>query len=319
MAVEVTARVTTGTEFDEVEAAVARKYRIQYRVVVWSGSIRERFRRQKTADCGVIIEHFVRPSRTLSERRLRSPCRPSPADLREETMRRKTRGSIGIALAAALSLGVAACGGDDGDSSSTPTRRPHRLAALAVARSSRSPTSQRGKTCPPKPVVSLEPGHRLRTRRRSAEGAWVYVGRSTTVAGLRLITNRVRLLRLTSVMPSKPPTRRTCPRPAGLAGDRRPHRRWQHLHRGNLVRIPGRLCRGRREPSRGLLRVRHRFLERSNLSQFYGSAEDTDYLTGMAAGAASESGKLGIIAAFPIPEVVRGVNAWTDGCTRHQP
>jgi len=53
------------------------------------------------------------------------------------------------------------------------------------------------------------------------------------------------------------------------------------------------------------------FKSAANLSQFYGSAEDTDYLTGMAAGFASKTGKLGILAAFPIPEVIRGVNAWT--------
>jgi PPOX class probable F420-dependent enzyme len=68
MAVEVTARVTTGTEFDEVEAAVAHKYRIQYRLVVWSGSIRERFRRQKTADCGVIMNISLgRPEPSLND------------------------------------------------------------------------------------------------------------------------------------------------------------------------------------------------------------------------------------------------------------
>lgn len=61
------------------------------------------------------------------------------------------------------------------------------------------------------------------------------------------------------------------------------------------------------------------FLEGPNLSQFYGSAEDTDYLTGMAAGAASKTGKLGLLAAFPIPEVVRGVNAWTMGARATNP
>lgn len=61
------------------------------------------------------------------------------------------------------------------------------------------------------------------------------------------------------------------------------------------------------------------FKSAPNLSQFYGSAEDTDYLTGMAAGAASASGKIGIIAAFPIPEVIRGVNAWTMGALATNP
>lgn len=56
-----------------------------------------------------------------------------------------------------------------------------------------------------------------------------------------------------------------------------------------------------------------------NLSQYYGAAEDTDYLAGMAAGAASATGKLGYLASFPIPEVVRGVNAWTLGAQSVNP
>lgn len=56
-----------------------------------------------------------------------------------------------------------------------------------------------------------------------------------------------------------------------------------------------------------------------NMSQFYGAAEDTDYLAGMAAGAASKSGKLGYLASFPIPEVVRGANAWTMGVRATNP
>ena len=56
-----------------------------------------------------------------------------------------------------------------------------------------------------------------------------------------------------------------------------------------------------------------------NVSQFYGAAEDTDYLAGMAAGAASKAGKLGYLASFPIPEVVRGANAWTLGVRAMNP
>jgi basic membrane protein A len=39
----------------------------------------------------------------------------------------------------------------------------------------------------------------------------------------------------------------------------------------------------------------------------------------MAAGAASESGKLGYVAAFPIPEVLRGINAYTLGARSVNP
>lgn len=61
------------------------------------------------------------------------------------------------------------------------------------------------------------------------------------------------------------------------------------------------------------------YLSAPNLAQFYGAAEDTDYLAGMAAGAASSTGKLAILASFPIPEVVRGVNAWTLGAQAVNP
>ncbi len=57
----------------------------------------------------------------------------------------------------------------------------------------------------------------------------------------------------------------------------------------------------------------------NNMSQFYGAGEDTDYLAGMAAGAASKTGKLGFVAPFPIPEVIREVNAWTLGARAVNP
>lgn len=56
-----------------------------------------------------------------------------------------------------------------------------------------------------------------------------------------------------------------------------------------------------------------------NLSQFYGAGEDTDYLAGMAAGSASKSGKLGFVAPFPIPEVIREINSWTLGAQATHP
>jgi basic membrane protein A and related proteins len=57
----------------------------------------------------------------------------------------------------------------------------------------------------------------------------------------------------------------------------------------------------------------------NNMSQFYGAGEDTDYLAGMAAGAASKTGKLGFVAPFPIPEVIREVNAWALGARAVNP
>jgi basic membrane protein A len=56
-----------------------------------------------------------------------------------------------------------------------------------------------------------------------------------------------------------------------------------------------------------------------NLATYFGAAEDTIYLTGLAAGAASESGKIGFVAPFPIPEVIRHVNAFTVGVREANP
>src|SRR6266571_2038626 len=57
----------------------------------------------------------------------------------------------------------------------------------------------------------------------------------------------------------------------------------------------------------------------TNLSEYFGAAEDADYLTGMAAGAASKSGKIGFVAPFPIPEVIREINAFALGAQATHP
>ena len=56
-----------------------------------------------------------------------------------------------------------------------------------------------------------------------------------------------------------------------------------------------------------------------NLSEYFGAGEDTIYLSGMAAGAASKNGKLGLVVAFPIPEVIRHANAFTLGAQATHP
>src|ERR1041385_1152485 len=57
----------------------------------------------------------------------------------------------------------------------------------------------------------------------------------------------------------------------------------------------------------------------ANLSEYFGAAEDTIYLSGMAAGAASKSGKLGYVVPFPIPEVIRHANAFALGAQLMHP
>ncbi|WP_083441259.1 BMP family ABC transporter substrate-binding protein [Nitriliruptor alkaliphilus] len=61
------------------------------------------------------------------------------------------------------------------------------------------------------------------------------------------------------------------------------------------------------------------YLTADNMGNYFGAAEEGRYLEGMAAAAASETGELGYVAAFPIPEVVRGINAWTLGARSVNP
>jgi len=50
-----------------------------------------------------------------------------------------------------------------------------------------------------------------------------------------------------------------------------------------------------------------------NLSEYFGAAEDTVFLSGMAAGAASRTGNIGYVVAYPIPEVIRHADAFALG------
>ena len=50
-----------------------------------------------------------------------------------------------------------------------------------------------------------------------------------------------------------------------------------------------------------------------NLAEYFGRAEDTIFLSGMAAGAASKTGKIGYVVPFAIPEVIRHANAFALG------
>ncbi|RPI25079.1 MAG: BMP family ABC transporter substrate-binding protein [Chloroflexota bacterium] len=50
-----------------------------------------------------------------------------------------------------------------------------------------------------------------------------------------------------------------------------------------------------------------------NLSTVFGKIEEPRYVSGMVAGKMTKTNQLGYVAAFPIPEVVRGINAFTLG------
>lgn len=57
----------------------------------------------------------------------------------------------------------------------------------------------------------------------------------------------------------------------------------------------------------------------TNLGTYFGAAEEARYLSGIAAGKATKNGKIGYVAAFPIPEVLRGINAFTLGARSVNP
>ena len=57
----------------------------------------------------------------------------------------------------------------------------------------------------------------------------------------------------------------------------------------------------------------------TNFGNFFGRMYQPRYLSGMAAGALTEVGRIGYVAAFPIPEVLRGINAFTLGARRVNP
>ncbi len=61
------------------------------------------------------------------------------------------------------------------------------------------------------------------------------------------------------------------------------------------------------------------FKRADNVGTYFGRIYQARYLSGMVAGAMSASGKLGYVAAFPIPEVIRGINAFTLGAQKMNP
>ena len=56
-----------------------------------------------------------------------------------------------------------------------------------------------------------------------------------------------------------------------------------------------------------------------NLAEYFGAGEDSIYLAGMAAGAASKNGVLGYVVPYAIPEVIRHTNAFALGAQATHP
>ncbi len=56
-----------------------------------------------------------------------------------------------------------------------------------------------------------------------------------------------------------------------------------------------------------------------NLGTYFGRIEEPRYLSGLVAGKMTETNKIGYVAAHPIPEVIRGINAFTLGVRKVNP
>jgi basic membrane protein A len=57
----------------------------------------------------------------------------------------------------------------------------------------------------------------------------------------------------------------------------------------------------------------------ANVGTYFANSDDAMYLAGMAAGGTTKTKKLGFVAAFPIPQVVRSINAFTLGAQAVNP
>ncbi len=61
------------------------------------------------------------------------------------------------------------------------------------------------------------------------------------------------------------------------------------------------------------------FKTRDNMATYFGRMYQPRYLSGLVAGSMTENNHIGYVAAFPIPEVVRGINAFTLGVRKANP
>ena len=60
-------------------------------------------------------------------------------------------------------------------------------------------------------------------------------------------------------------------------------------------------------------------LNDSNFGNYFGKMYQPRYLSGLVAGSITKSNKIGYVAAFPIPEVIRGINAFAEGVKETNP
>ncbi|TML67052.1 MAG: BMP family ABC transporter substrate-binding protein [Actinobacteria bacterium] len=60
-------------------------------------------------------------------------------------------------------------------------------------------------------------------------------------------------------------------------------------------------------------------IQLKNMAEYFGAGEDANYLAGIAAGAATKKNTIGLVVAFPIPEVIRHTSAFTLGARTANP
>lgn len=237
-------------------------------------------------------------------------------------MRRKTRGSIGIALAAALSLGLAACGGDDGDSTSdggdtATTEAPTTEAPTDGGDGGSSGGATLANFTPwsaDSPVVDCAPDE------GPLKAAWIYVGPTNDGgwtqqhdAARQAVQEHFGDAIETTYKENVPEGPQVLQTIEDLIAD------GNTVIFGTSFGFQDAFVEAAAAHPEVCFEFATGYKGSDNMSQFYGAAEDTDFLAGMAAGAASATGKLGMIASFPIGEVLRGVNAWTMGARMMNP
>lgn len=224
---------------------------------------------------------------------------PGP-NLREEYMKRTNKKFAPVLLTAAFAIGLVACGGDDGGSSSS-----------GEAPSTEAPTSEAPSTEAPSDgpmVVDCAP------EEGPLKAAWVYVG-PTNDGGWTQAHDEARLAVQehfgdaveTTYKENVPEGPEVAQVIEDLIAD------GNTVIFGTSYGFQDAFVEAAEAHPNVCFEFATGYMTSDNMAQFYGAAEDTDYLAGMAAGAASTAGKLGYLASFPIPEVVRGVNAWTMG------
>ncbi len=61
------------------------------------------------------------------------------------------------------------------------------------------------------------------------------------------------------------------------------------------------------------------YMMTDNMGNYFGAMEEARYLSGIVAGMKTETNEIGYVAAFPIPEVIRGINAFALGAQSVNP